>query len=156
MTQIILRPTTALDSARYAELRSGDNTFHWFYSQRKFDPSEVHDWLSDWSSSRSPDKDRMFMAEVDGQVIGTCSLHGIKTQKRTAEVGRIVVDESRRGQGLGTAMLQVLIDNQSDDFDLFYANIMEDNYSSQKIFEKAGFVCRHKTDKGLYYELEIN
>lgn len=151
--QIVLRPTTAMDFARYAELRSGDDTSYWFYNQLKFDLSEVHDWLSDWCSSRSPDKDRMFMAEVDGRVIGICSLHGIKTQKRTAEVGRIIVDESYRGQGLDITMLQILINSQSNDFDLFHANISRGDSDMQKILEKVGFVVQKKENNKLIYLL---
>lgn len=155
MVEIVLRSTTIDDAAKFAELRNGEDTYHWFYANRQFNEVEVRDWLRDWVKSEDRNKDQIYMAEVDGEIIGTCSIHGIDRATGRAEVGRIIVAEDQRGKGLGTLMLKKLISEAFLCFTSLYANIKTNNISSQKIFEKAGFVVKDiKPNTGYYYELE--
>jgi len=152
---ITLRPIIVEDAEDFAKLRNGDDTYLWFYSKKKFSVQDVEKWLTSHAQSSDPNKDLMFVAEIDGETVGTCSAHDVDINNRKTEVGRIIISESMRGQGLGTDILEQLVDMCfQKGFTLLYANIMKDNISSQRIFEKVGFKkTQERPDTGLYYEL---
>jgi len=148
---ITLQAATKSDATAMMNLRNGENTHIWFYSNRKFALEEVEKWIENLDQN----KDMVFMVYENNQIIGTCSLYNIEGAK--AEVGRIVVDESIRGKGIGTSILQQITQIAiTKELEMLYANIKADNVSSYKAFEKAGY---ERTEKrpgtGYYYELRL-
>ncbi len=58
--------------------------------------------------------DEYFCTEVDGRIIGFCSLtikNSLWQEGYIAHVNEIVVDSTYRGQGIGSDLLQIAIDN---------------------------------------------
>lgn len=51
-----------------------------------------------------------FAVEVDGRLVGACSLHGIDLHNRTAGVGLWLGDPATRGQGYGAEVVALLVD----------------------------------------------
>lgn len=148
---IILRPVTKEDASILMNLRNGDDTYRWFYSNRKFTLPEVESWIE----RLDPNKDWVFLVEEDKQVIGTCSVYNIEQGR--AEVGRIIVSENARGKGIGTTILQQATQIAvTRGLKLLYANIKAENIRSYKAFEKAGYKrISENPDTGYYYELEL-
>lgn len=132
-----LRLATENDAQEYMNLRNADDTYHWFYSQQKFTVKQVEDWLK----TRDIAVDRVYIAYEGKQVVGTCSIYDIDLDKGQAEVGRIIVGGKYRGHGLGTQILCEMTKVAKHlSLQRIYAHIKEDNKSSQRAFEKAGFV----------------
>ena len=58
----------------------------------------------------------VIVARVDGQIVGSATLVRLRTLLgQFGYVEEVVVDEARRGQGIGTALLHALIDVARDD-----------------------------------------
>lgn len=148
---ITLRLIVKTDAPIFMSLRNGDNTYRWFYSNRRFTLQEVEEWIE----KLDPNKDVVFMVEQDRQVIGTCSIYNINNGR--AEVGRIIVSEGIRGKGIGTNILQQITQVATTrGLQLLYANIKTENVRSYRAFEKAGYKrISENPDTGYYYELEL-
>lgn len=53
----------------------------------------------------------IFVAEIEGKIIGACSCRGLKASSLRHSVGLgIDVDPNYRGQGIGNALMQAMID----------------------------------------------
>lgn len=149
---LTLRPIQESDAEVSSALRNGEDTYSWFYSNRKFTLEEVQSWIG----NLNPLTDWVFMVEQDNILIGTCSVYNISDRK--AEVGRIIVSENARGKGIGTTILQEItkIATAKGDIDILYANIKIDNVRSYKAFEKAGYTrIEERPVTGFYYELKL-
>ena len=132
---IKLRPIALDDAEVFMELRNDEDTYHWFYSGKKFTLGEVRKWLK----ARDNNTDKVYIAEEDEQVVGTCSVYNISDEGH-AEVGRIIVPPRCRGQGLGSRILEEVTQVAIDlGLQRLYSHIKEDNISSQRAFEKAGY-----------------
>lgn len=141
------------EATDFMDLRNDEETYKWFYSGRKFTLKEVEDWIGRLDLT----KDKVFIAKQDNAIIGTCSLYNIDWQNKTAETGRIVTAPHMRGKGLGVQMLQQLTDiATAEGLQLLYANIMKDNVSSQRVYEKAGYDrVEERPETGYYYSRRL-
>lgn len=148
-----LRPVLPSEAPAYSRLRNGQQTYGWFYSARPFSEQEVAAWLAELDSAT----DRLYFAEEDGHIVGTCSVYGIDHRTGLAELGRIIVDESMRNRGFGRAMLALLIEEcRKLGLTLLIANIKEENTASQNLFLGAGFrVVEHRPETGCYLEKRL-
>jgi GNAT superfamily N-acetyltransferase len=57
------------------------------------------------------DSDRLVLAEADGEVVGLAVLHeslALERDKPAAKLSAIVVDEARRGRGIGKALVEAM------------------------------------------------
>lgn len=144
-----LRPIRRRDAPVYERLRNGENTYRWFYSRRKFSAVEIGAWIAALDSRR----ESVFIAESFGEAVGTCAIHDIDRAERTAEVGRIIVAEDRRRQGIAAEMLREILDKCCrEGFRSVHANVMRENAASQKLFESAGFIREAESaEKGYRY-----
>jgi putative acetyltransferase len=97
-----MRPVVALESAEQddvrALLRRSDE-----FSQSLYPPQSRH--LLDLPAIGAPNV-RFFVARLDGKAIGCGAL--VLGDDGRAELKRMFVDQSARGQGIGTALLQAL------------------------------------------------
>lgn len=131
---VTLRPATEFDLEYIIYLRNQGDTYKRFYSGKKF---TFHETL-EWFRSRDPETNRIYMAVEDDLLVGTCSIYDIK--EGCAEVGRIMVNELMRGQGLGARILCAATDEAKElGLEELHAHIMPDNVASQKAFLKAGY-----------------
>jgi RimJ/RimL family protein N-acetyltransferase len=132
---LLMRKITIGDAKAFSMMRNAEDTFRWFFSGKRFTSREVMKWIK-----TLPATDEIYMVEYEGELIGTCSIYNVDWEKKTAEIGRIVVQGDRRGKGLGTKILNEVVHMCTmKGLKMIYANIKQDNISSQKAFTKAGF-----------------
>lgn len=97
---------------------------------------ELEEWLR-WSPH-----DRPLVAELDGQVVGTGGLHIYRG--RRAHVGSLGmnVDEAFQNRGVGTALLNAIIDLADNWYNLrrLELEVWTDNPAAIHLYEKFGFV----------------
>lgn len=130
-----VRRMTERDVNDFSRMRNAEDTYRWFFSGKKFSPGEVKRWLQNL-----PPTDEVYMVDHGGDVVGTCSIYNIDLEEKSAEVGRIIVDSSMRGRGLGSRILNEMIRIcKVKGLKMIYAYIKEDNVRSQKAFQKVGF-----------------
>jgi phosphinothricin acetyltransferase len=112
--------------------RSTANTIPWTVQSR-----------TPWFNEHEPDKHPIFVAEVDGQVIGWCSLSvyrpGRLALRYTAEIS-YYIDNDFQQRGIGSTLIsQALKDCPSLQIKNIIAVIIDRNEASKKLLEKLGF-----------------
>jgi L-amino acid N-acyltransferase YncA len=104
-----------------------------------------------------------FGAFSDGRLVGIASLVGNNRQKTAhrAMVSGMYVTESARGQGVGMALLQALIQHAEERQTLeeLVLAVTLGNTSARRVYDKAGFTLyatepRYLKIDGKYYDLE--
>ncbi len=88
-------------------------------------------------------RQQRFMIEkrADGKTIGTLDVFDFEPFNKRAGVGILIAEESERGQGFARESLEILKKYAFDFLDLkqLYCNILDDNQTSLKLFQKVGF-----------------
>jgi len=101
------------------------------------------------------DPSTIVVAEEDGEVVGKMELtEGYNTRfGRFLIIGRLVVAEGRRNQGIGTRFVQYAIEEarmrKASSIDLF---VSEANTQAIKLYERLGF---KKRDVDIHMKLEL-
>ncbi|MCM1088287.1 MAG: ribosomal protein S18-alanine N-acetyltransferase [Muribaculaceae bacterium] len=80
---------------------------------------------------------RYYVAERDGCVIGGC---GVLMVAGEGNITNVVVEKSERNQGIGTKMLQYLIEDGSrNGLEAFTLEVRVSNVAAIHVYEKLGF-----------------
>lgn len=103
----------------------------WFFNKDFVTPEKQQEWYESISRTK---KIRFYIIEIENQVVGSLSL--TKTREGV-EIGNILLDDTFRGQGIMTKVIQKLIKNKKNKF---YARILLENLNSQNLFKRCGFV----------------
>lgn len=108
-----------------------------------------------WLSGRRPEHP-VFVAELDGRVVGFGSLSPYSDRggfRETAEIS-LYLAESAQGRGLGTRLMNALLDSARDTgvLHLVLARISGDRTASLALHAKAGFTdCGRIPEAGLKF-----
>ena len=95
-----------------------------------------------WFSNLKNEKNRLrFMIEIDRVTIGTIILENIDLSNKNASISIKIGKTDFKGKGYGTKALRLILKYAFDELDLhmIYANVLEYNEASKKLFEKCGF-----------------
>lgn len=80
---------------------------------------------------------RYYVAEADGEVVGGC---GVLMIAGEGDITNVVIDKNYRNQGIGTKMLQYLIeDGYKNGLTAFTLEVRVSNESAIRLYEKLGF-----------------
>lgn len=80
---------------------------------------------------------RYYVAEADGQVVGGC---GVLMIAGEGNITNVVIDKNYRNQGIGTKLLQYLIEDGRDNgLTAFTLEVRISNESAIHVYEKLGF-----------------
>ncbi|HSL47265.1 MAG TPA: GNAT family N-acetyltransferase [Anaerolineales bacterium] len=105
-------------------------------------PLRVEDRIM-WFEEHRPEKHPIFVAEVDGQVVGWCSLSAYRPGRAafrfTAEISYYIA-LVYHGQGIGTTLIEhTLAACAALQIRHLFAIVLETNRASLKLLEKMGF-----------------
>ncbi|CEF84416.1 hypothetical protein FGSG_09067 [Fusarium graminearum PH-1] len=94
---------------------------------------------ADFLDNYNPDLERCWIAENNGQFLGCIMLVSDKKPK-TAKLRLLMVEETARGLGVGTALIQACIDFATnagyEHIDLWTQSVLE---GARRLYAKAGF-----------------
>lgn len=80
---------------------------------------------------------RYYVAELDGHIVGGC---GVLLIAGEGNITNIVIDEKARNRGIGTRLLQFLIeDGYRNGLDAFTLEVRVSNAAAIHVYEKLGF-----------------
>jgi UDP-2,4-diacetamido-2,4,6-trideoxy-beta-L-altropyranose hydrolase len=132
--RVVLRRANAGDAARLLAWRNEADAIRFSVSRRPVSEAEHRAWFTQRLSDPKP---RLWIAEVGGAPAGQIRSD---VADGTATVS-IVVAPSFRGQGLGRAILDALIDMAAGDAEIrdFKALADPENIASLRAFENSGF-----------------
>jgi L-amino acid N-acyltransferase YncA len=106
------------------------------------EPLRVEDRVP-WFREHRPDEHPIFVADVDGGVVGWCSLSAYRPGRGalrfTAEISYYIAS-AHQGQGIGTALVEYAIEAcPALQIRHLFAIVLEGNRASLKLLEKMGF-----------------
>lgn len=103
-------------------------------------PSERISYNRAFLENLGPD-DHMLVAELDGQVVGTASLHTKKGRQRHAGALGIIVHEGYQNRGIGRALMEALLDIADNHLGLVRVEleVYVDNARAIHLYETLGF-----------------
>ena len=132
-----LVPVTSGDAEVYSELRNGENTYKWFFSEKKYSQNEVMAWI-EGSISKG---DINLFGYVDDRLVGAVSLYNILHNPYwQADIGRVMVVEDQRGRGYGKMLIREASKlAREKGLETLAAYIKENNLSSRRAFESVGY-----------------
>ncbi|WP_028661337.1 GNAT family N-acetyltransferase [Nocardioides insulae] len=153
----MVRPRLAASAQDFAEAAALQADFNREYDSPTLEPDDLAAHLSRLSAG----------GDTRVWLVGTPALgHGLvrlRTQTTVDELegylAEFYVVPDRRGQGLGSILLQAIIDDlRSLGATYLDLNTSEDDDSARAIYEKFGFDCHEGRGSGplaIYYELDL-
>ena len=105
------------------------------------DDVSIRDVIESWTQELDYRKVLPLVAEVGGNIVGDATLHR-RTFGWTSHVGkvRLVIDKDYRGKGLGTALIEELIDiAKKAGLEQLVAELMSDQTGALSAFKGLGF-----------------
>ncbi len=139
--EISLRPLSSEDSEKYRQLRNREDNRSWF----KTDAFITADMQKQWYQKYLLKPSEYMFAIVKNdtkEFLGAVGLYDIDSEKKSAEIGRIIVDRYKAGgKGYASVALEIAcsIGEKQLGLQRIYAEIYADNAASLKSFYKTGF-----------------
>ena len=139
MADVTIRPITYDDTDNIIKWRNGDYVRSHFIDQRLFTKESHENWLRTMVETG---KVAQFIILLDGAPVGSVYLRDIDHDKKDAEYGIFIGEESARGKGVGTKSAKLIIEYAFNELhlDKIFLRVHKDNVGAVKSYEKAGFV----------------
>ncbi len=141
-----LRPLDERDLDSTLAWRNDDDSRTWFHSTARIEPDQHRAWFA---GNRDRADDQTFVLELHGVPVAQVALYGIAGTG--AELGRMLVDPARRGEGIAAtalSLVQRLAVEQLGLTDL-HLEVKDANSRAIAAYERAGFtVDRGVTGSG--------
>ncbi len=121
-------------------------TESWRYAYKNILSMQYLDSLSDgdWIGNLSKSGRHVWVAELDGKLIGTASYGESRTPeyKGQGEIYSIYFLPEYIGKGYGERLMSaVLSELKALDYKSTFLWVLEDNIAARRFYEKTGFVC---------------
>lgn len=108
MTAFTVRPATEADALEIADQYAGLHRDQWAETGSAPGGDHEPDWLAEVRQAMEADDTRLFVAEIDGRVIGTARVEfAERPYFRIADVRRVYVQPPWRRRGVATALMRV-------------------------------------------------
>ena len=99
----------------------------------------------------------MMALNENGDPVGSFRLSRVNYQEKSLHLGLIVIDQNRRGQGLGEAMVSFAVRYGKEflGMERITLNVFDCNPGAKRCYEKVGFVVEQFTKEGFIFEDEV-
>ena len=150
MAEVSIRPITYDDTEDIIRWRNSDYVRSRFIDQRLFTKESHEYWLKNFVETG---KVAQFIILLDDKGVGSVYLRDIDYDKKSAEYGIFIGEESARGKGVGTKSANLILEYAFGELKLekIFLRVYKDNPGAIKSYEKAGFV-----DNGLRESVCVN
>ena len=140
--KIRLRAIEESDLSVLSAWRFDDTNYDYFYEFPVINSTQNRKWFEGSLSNRN---EVNFVVEhlEDKKVIGTISLVNIDQRSRKAEMGRVLIGNTKyHGQKIGQEMIQLVLQYALNDLNLrkIYCEVFADNIPAIKTYEKCKFI----------------
>ncbi len=147
MSEIVIRPVRAEDAEAVNEIRRQPGVMRFILSM----PSERVATNRGFLEGLGPDE-HVFVAEVEGRVVGMAGLHVAAGRRRHAGGIGIAVHDDFHGRGIGRALMEALLDVADNYLGLVRVEleVMADNDRAIKLYESLGFQTEGRKRKDIF------
>jgi GNAT superfamily N-acetyltransferase len=105
--------------------------------------------LADFSLSFKPDKERLWVAEKSGQIIGSVGI--IESSQLQARLRWLLVDPANRGLGLGKALIDEAIDFcKQCGYESIFLETFRELTAAGRLYKSASFKITEEKTKNLF------
>lgn len=135
---ITLRPISEADLEDLAAWRNDPRVHPLFFTDARIDPAGQKAWLA---AVRRDSARRFFAVEAGGALAGTICLDRIDPRNRTGELGNMLIDPDRQGEGIGRRAVEKLLDHAFGAVELerVELRVFADNERAIALYESCGF-----------------
>ena len=142
-----IRPFTPADQAAVRALVLAGLQDHW----GTLDPTLNPD-LNDIGGWYGPLGGQTIVAEIDGEIVGTGTVH--RVDDRTAVLVRMSVSRDHRGQGLGKALVRALADEaRSREYTRLVCETTDTWQDAISLYLATGFTIIDQRDGDYHFEM---
>lgn len=138
---IRIRPMDFGDSELYRQIRNSEDKRIWFESSNKISADAQEKWFRQYLNREG---DYMFSVYTsDDKFVGGASIYHVDIEKGTAEFGRLLLDNSVCGQGLGKEVVAAVCSIAKRELKLqeLQLEVYSHNISAYKTYLHSGFVA---------------
>ena len=135
-----------------------DKTYQWmldedlrkkFLFRKNLSPDEHQQWFKNYLKDKSQ---KIYTIYYNNIHVGNVGLKNIDNINNNAETWIYIGDVSMKGKGIGIQTYKQLCDIWRNEFHKIYAHVAEFNFSSTKMYQKAGFTSEGNFKDQVYWE----
>ncbi|MBP5494848.1 MAG: GNAT family N-acetyltransferase [Lachnospiraceae bacterium] len=143
--EITIRPITYDDTENVVRWRNSEYVNSRFIDRRLFTKESHEAWLKNYVETG---KVAQFIILLNGEPVGSVYLRDIDLDKKEAEYGIFIGEESARGKGVGTESAKLILKYAFDELKLekLFLRVFKNNPGAVRSYEKAGFKKNDRTD----------
>lgn len=146
---------TKADSSLQLEIRNWRNSTHVAqYFQLDYIDLQTHkNWLE--SLSKEQPQNIAFLIEFDEKFVGLAYFSKIDYKEKQADWGMYIYDQSLRGMGIGSKVLDFCFDYiRNLGINRLFLEVLRDNHRAISLYEKKGFkYCEDKNELVSRYKI---
>lgn len=146
MGNVTIRPITYNDTEDIIRWRNSQYVNARFIDHRMFTRESHEAWLK---TQVETGRVSQFIILLDGKGVGSVYLRDIDRDKKEAEFGIFIGEESARGKGVGTKSAALILEYGFNELNLekVFLRVYKDNPGAIRSYEKAGFKRTGGADK---------
>ena len=143
--EVTIRPITYDDTENIIKWRNSEYVNSRFIDRRLFTKESHEAWLKNYVEAG---KAAQFIILLDGEAVGSVYLRDIDADKKEAEYGIFIGEESARGKGVGTKSAKLILKYAFEELGLktVFLRVIKDNKGAIRSYEKAGFKLNGKVE----------
>ena len=143
--EVTIRPITYDDTENVVRWRNSEYVNSRFIDRRLFTKESHEAWLKNYVETG---KAAQFIILLNGEPVGSVYLRDIDLDKKEAEYGIFIGEESARGKGVGTESAKLILKYAFDELKLekLFLRVFKNNPGAVRSYEKAGFKKNDRTD----------
>ena len=136
--EVTIRPITYDDTENIVKWRNSEYVNSRFIDRRLFTKESHEAWLKNYVETG---KVAQFIILLNGEAVGSVYLRDIDPDKKEAEYGIFIGEESARGKGVGTKSAKLILKYAFEELNLekIFLRVFKDNPGAVRSYEKAGF-----------------
>ena len=136
--EVTIRPITYDDTENIIKWRNSEYVNSRFIDRRLFTKESHEAWLKNFVETG---KVAQFIILLDGEAVGSVYLRDIDADKKEAEYGIFIGEESARGKGVGTKSAKLILKYAFEELGLknIFLRVLKNNPGAVRSYEKAGF-----------------
>ena len=143
--EVTIRPITYDDTENIVRWRNSEYVNSRFIDRRMFTKESHEAWLKNYVETG---KVAQFIILLNGEPVGSVYLRDIDLNKKEAEYGIFIGEESARGKGVGTKSAILILKYAFEELGLekIFLRVLKDNPGAVRSYEKAGFKKNDRTE----------
>ena len=136
--EVTIRPITYDDTENIVRWRNSEYVNSRFIDRRMFTKESHEAWLKNYVETG---KVAQFIILLNGEPVGSVYLRDIDLNKKEAEYGIFIGEESARGKGVGTKSAKLILKYAFEELGLkkIFLRVLKNNPGAVRSYEKAGF-----------------